>query len=1655
MSVQRHTVQKKSLWGAALTQDSAYRPPWARSIPLAATKGWFLLLAILPAFGLLLGTAAFVWLGTWFRPPKPVDIILVGAGYETNLSVPPNVYGWRSLERLQGFGRSEGWPTPAPPLRLDSGVDWAMNLTDQSDTVMFYFSMHGGSDDDGPLLIPADQLQNPDKPAQPIRIAAILDRLAKQPAWQNKIVVFDATHAEAYPMLGILRNDFPRAMLELEEQIQAIPNLVVILASGPDQRSWSSPELGESVFGYFIREAFSGHTVDRNADGVIQLDEALIGLQKRVDEWAMSNRSENQQPVILPSDDWQKRAKRVSIGPTSFAAYELTDPPGTEPPAGVQQAWEDVARLRDYTPALEIYSPQLWQLYLLSILRYEQLLLAGDVGNAGRVRDRSQELELAMTSAARIAKDSTLNTLYSPWVTGYGRSVPEAEQLADELWTLSQADAAAKWSAALSQRSDQPPSQVGRFRLAVMRRFMELENKSPEQTLTRLSRLLQLVEDPSRPRPVESHFVALLKRDMADPPPPAGLIQHAIRSRVTADRCANSVTDEKRYPYSERVHPFIKAQLLKADQSRLNGQDRLFAAEAKVWQEADTALKSAGQGYQEALATAENTQTILTAITTSAAKLIYYSEWIAHNPSPDTRRAENVLDQRLQEIKQMWQAWHELVDKLPEIETADAPNEAIQPLAKSAEKLLADMKQLEDAFSQEMVDLSSVDLPTVWQEGQVGLRVPYIEWEVRKRLIANVRRASWAFFDRYHSGRIDPISQTGQEQRSNERASRAGLVYLDLFGRTWFNKPVNGQAVPGWESYDVVTRRLETFQGEPKGWQSLRTACGELGKRLNVARGQVTAYLESDQRDSLLEADKLTRVIPAVYMSFLDDNPASKLREFYLANFYAFMAERTWQEHWYELEDNLQPFFQKAGTLYLNDAAKATNFKEVQAKLASAGRLTVVPAPDPLGRPGPYPLTSERTATISALLEAEKQAAIPTGTAVWQPILGPGLAMADKTPSRQLGSVSDKPTELQPRVTNKLLVESEANPADNSKLIPTRVSFKVWYRGQRVTYDREIASFPRPDVAIYDYPPEGPASIAVRADPDIIHQFGAGSGAVEIVLDCSGSMGPAANEPFDKNTKYGQATHAIEQLLKSVPNGTRVGVRVFGQAVGAGRTAERPEETIQVVMPPTPWDPNSQTQLEALMNKLRYPALIPWNESPILRAMSEARADLQGADGFRTMIVLTDGMDNRFDKDQKLNPQKKPFPALLEELFTNTGITLHVVAFRVPEEEQDAVKQQFANIGKLNPPGTFAPLNELEELIGALKNALRQELKYRIETIDRLPVRGVGTQPLPVGTGLGGDRWITPPIPASGYRLRALAEHQPEAEAFLRSGDRLLLGMTRERGELNFSREMYSNDFPGKPKFQQRNWQLSVLQIQRRDAGMESLFFLEKQYDQNEIGLQLLRPLQTSFELDTPTGVAVDWWPEPDYPAPAWTASSPAWPTDKANLKLQAWWNPDQAPVIAGSLNYGADFHTLADLAGQKLFVDGEPVVIRDAAIEPHRIRDRTGNWQVQNCLTIRIAHSVDNDVQINVRGLLLKGSATWQFNQVNETTLLFWDDKDIKVQSIKGIDFISVRAMRRSATQRGFAVPTHNLPAPDPADERPQSPMLGPDNNRPVVKKK
>ncbi|MCZ2342100.1 MAG: VWA domain-containing protein [Bacteroidales bacterium] len=1640
------------LWsGANLGSRSAdERHQWLQTPRNFRRQGWRRIATATVIFCALFGLwATFIWTALWFDPPRPIAVCVLSAGYETNLAVPHNVYGHRSGDRLAAVESSILQPiTPPSRLRIHDSWDRDLAETASQPAVLIYCALHGNADLQGVYFLRdnADYRQTEDNK---LRLTDMLDRLAELRTTQHKILVLDATQHGADWVRGSLRNEFARSLIQLNDRIQAIPNLIVISASGPDERSWSSPQYGESVFGREFRRAIQGESQDHDGDSMICLDEAFRTTAEKTEHWARVNRGSQQRPILLPLGDvGLQRAHQISLGHRVRLPSESVAPPNPLPKE-VRTLWDVADQLRALIPPPQTYSPTAWRHFQDALLRYESLVEADDQENASRMRSVIRELEVTLRSSSELKLSSLGNTLTMPAVSGLSL-VPDAatRQLAAQLWDASPTDAVKIWKQAQASLATDPTS-VTLLRLQLTRLSLDLAATDPIFRKERLIPLLQLLDNPGRPRSAEAQFLLMLERDLPSPAPPEDLIRYALETRILAEQAALGTTTGGAV-YTERVWPFTQARLVQADSERLRAQDLLFTNDPQQWAHARTGFQTATGLYRQVLTDAAAIADVLALRDRAFSELPALSRWAANRLRPDETQTRKNLEATVSKLEKLWADVYALDAMIQNAAIAAEPHLNIPDTLNRTAAAKTALDQMERQFQIHVVQSTAVALPRVWHDVEEALHVPDIPAELRLRLLENYRKASWQFFVDSRGKTPTPLPLQLVQERSDDEASRQGRLAMALLGQAGFTA-LGGPADADW----LLTRtRLETFQATPHGWQVLLQAADSIAKRFHAVSPAVATLQEQAHATTgiaplqpLSIIDSCVRVLPTGILQAIGPHPTASCRAAWLGRFLTILAQRTWQEHWYAYSPDDEPYFSRAGVLFLDDAAQGgdpASIAAVQRRLQNPGQLQFRFADASLT------ITTESTTSVIGNLAAAPGSRIPTGQVTWRVQPNTGLSLPPANTLTQSIPTGDKPAAFALTVLNDRLTPSEVNPPSRPTPITSDLLFQALFRGQRITARLPVSIYPRPFVTVNTFPSPQRASLAIRATPDVFQKIGIASGTVVVVLDCSGSMGVPSGEPFGPTAKFAQAVKVLEDVLRDLPEGTTLSVWAFGQSLPSALTADDAEKTISRVIAPTVWNPKAPLQLPGVMAKIRYPALTPWNESPILRTMLAAQRDFQAAVGYKTMIVVTDGMDNRYQQDKELNPNGLAIPALLRTEFAQTGIAVHIVGFKLPQQEEAEAKKQFEIVETFDPPGSYTDTDDADNLAVAIRKALRKSIRYGIETSANIPAPGMSRSGAEVGTTDGGERWFSAGLKPGAWKVRFHPAPHLVRETYLAPADRLLLELDQGLTGWTLRRSAWAErDFPFAPWATARDWRLSLIQNQREGAGYRGLVALERRYDPDETVLQVPHPDAVWFDLATPqenaAPLAMEWHATPGYPAAAWSLSCPDWeetPSGPARPKISVWWNPDQEPSIAGRLDKGIDFRKLDELPGKKLFLDGTPITIRFAGLEDHIVATSPTNRSRQKCLVVRVQHGPTHPVAVRVRGTSFTGHSLWQYGPAGVSTALFWPATEHSWDDLSALELISLRAMRRHAEQRGFHVKLTNLPTPDPADERPPPPL-------------
>ena len=837
-----------------------------------------------------------------------------------------------------------------------------------------------------------------------------------------------------------------------------------------------------------------------------------------------------------------------------------------------------------------------------------------------------------------------------------------------------------------------------------------------------------------------------------------------------------------------------------------------------------------------------------------------------------------------------------------------------------------------------------------------------------------------------------------------------------------------------------------TIAGENIGrrWQALTTTANDLTTKSRQADLK-------DARTALQRADHLTRQLDGTSNARLSVNPTAAYRQVLLHDFLLWQASRTLDEHWFAENDGQpgsKPYYQEAGRRYADDAQKMVTGVQTQAATAMLARLN---KPDRLVIPKPptQVLTSEREVQVEYQIRPAEGAKFRPGFSVFHVETGSQLT------TTFVGADQTVVAELKPQETSKAIpmriAQNLSSLAVSSQKEIAQIRLRGFFRGQVLEEETPVELHPLAAKVYYEYPLPVTRAVAVRTTPELQNLFGDGTGSIVLVLDCSGSMGSDPNDPKAR-PKFDEATAALGEVLAALPRGTTVSLWVFGQAAGAGKSVTNAEDTIARLLEPTAWNPEDAEQLPALMKKVRE--LEPWNESPIVQTMLMAKDDLAKAKGNKTLIVLTDGYDNRFGKGSK---PAKSIETTLRDAFQDSGIVVNVVGFKFDSrEEEDLARSQFKVLETLTPPGQFFATNEAGKLAAQLREAMRQRLRYWIDREDNEKLPEIPDSGLELSAGSGNDRWYRFPesLPPGGYKMRVDTNRRVLQNVIVNRGDLLLLNLFPGANGVEWRRAFVTrDDYGDKPGETSGDWRLAVLQNQRvRDRGLQMLLMLDKAPEKAEATLQEVRPRETWIEVDSSAGAkaAFDlrWGYQPGYAAPAWTVESPEWPSLRgtqtaAKPLVRVWWSPIQDTPPDAFVARSEELPTLYNATNITRTVDGEPVVIDSVDVETHRVETQPGKFEDKRCLVVRVTHPRAKPVKVRVEGIAPSGQEHRYYPEAGKVTALFWPVDEAQARNgLSRINLVSINRFKSQAEKNGHYILLDKLNEPQSTDVRPRTPI-------------
>jgi hypothetical protein len=1548
-------------------------------------------------------TGLLTWATTSIGPAPRVSITLASTDYRNHLNVPINGYGDRAIGRLAAIANlgsdhlRDHICLAGAPIELATADDFlSLPLDRRSSVSIVFLSAHGISSASGPVLLPA----NANSLAESVSVESIIRRMGELPTGQHKVLMIDGVHTRSLPALGVLHNDFARQMCQLDGLIDSIPNLVVVVSSGIDQQSWADPDRGTTAWAASLIDALSGNATDIFNDGWIDLDDVHKWALTSTETWTRQYVSESQKPLLLPSGiTGETRSRAIALYAANQPSIDTKTLPPTPRKELVSHWWGRYADHTDRDIHPCIIAPVLWQQFEATLLRLEQFELSGCQDAANTCAKKLTDLDAILSMPTLVDSVACRIGVLNPELAGFDPSkdlIELAKQLEDSLSGYSGDDAKRYWTTVVAKQQNSES-------IAYLRHWLILSQAKQvgasirkarsvdREQLAKSAALVDCIRDPLQPSPQIGLILQFLSRDL---PQEELADDDALRIARWLDLCLTmeSIAGNSDW-WSPAVIDWVRDQIVHVDHQRRLAGDLLFG-DSVARLRAEQFITAAEQAYRAVKEVAN----VLTHVET----MRYQGKYQLRRLQTMCAAALNaeLTGDAIEHTKQVVKLY-EMIDEVESILDA-AKSDAYVHSDSAIEKL----GQTASRFDSQLDGLKSQ--LNLWQQTTLDQDAPHYPDLITALSIyggsAENRIAAWGRMNRFiASGAERPDLKVVVDQDSN-RATKYAAARGELALAAWPSQ-VFDQVVPEPRETKIqVQHRLKTFVADPQWWVSLQKAGHEIGRR----------ELMNDQSWHLRGSSIVA--IDSAYTRL-------RARQKSVSRFLDFQADRFFQDGLWSYEQNDTPYYRLVSELLRNDSialSRGNRHDDAESQLATADGQA-----DPMGVDLTAPEQLNWTTQLQdhVKISVQGRASLAEGfVTLWaRPqgsirLLQPTL---DQRTGWAIGSNDKGDSAASLHATNPWMVSvarDSQSAAENSL-----VEVFGYFRGRKLNRNVALIFNDRPDIEIVNQPKANGGRVAIRSLQK--SQSGSGS-AVTIVLDCSGSMGAKPGEAYSADTKHAHAVSAVEKILDELPTGTDLSIWAFGQATGPSKTVRQAEQSIRQIQANVPWDRNDTQLRSAVVDSISYPRLEPWNESPLFATILAASSDLKDYDGTRSLVVITDGHDNRIASDPVANPLSLPESKWLEKHFNGTGITVNVIAFRVENKDKKNAREQLSTVERLLPPGKFVEIDQTAELATALRQMINVTPSI---TMHRMDSRGNHADRIQLAISNPKDTALTwtNQLEAGLYEV-AGNTNEKSTLIQVRDGDQLVLAdlssgsKPSSQGRFNLWPVM-QHELQWCRQKQAGRWQLGLQPLVSSDASrIEKLLVLWAPSPGDTISVQSPRGLWIEA---TQQGkpLQVRWQSSSEQPGAAFDISARRVGGDDPEYKV---WVSDQRAIPVASLRKGTHFLHSSDIAPAKIQVSGGNVSLLSASIETHPVVDQGGDTKALPCLVLRAEMPSGSIHLLRTEGLFFEGFDEQYYRELGQYTLRLWPVTMEQVdQSLNAIHLISIEDFKRAAEQNGGVV--------------------------------
>jgi hypothetical protein len=1515
---------------------------------------------VMAAGVLVLIAAGFGAVIVWLRPIQPACLVLFGSGYEQNLLLPHNVHGWNGLavldravaqdedvrdvlrlpwdqpERMHRVSgpieiRDQGWKEAWDKLKLDSFKE---------KTLVVFISMHGMADADEAYLLPNSPARPAAKGLEPVRIPfrQVLDSLGalKQ---KHIVLLLDVSQAEICWPIGMLHNDFiARLQDKYENAIKEMGNLVVVCSAAADQRSWTSDELQNTIFGHYVVQGLQG--AGQSVHERVTAWQLFKFVEERVDKWAQANRARRQTPILLGDERVAREIEIVHIA-TPFVAPEAAV--ATLASEGIRSEWSRWRDLkREQHP--HVFCPHWWRLYQDTLLRWEQLQRAGDpTGKAGDLKKTLARLHADIAAARPIdPKYSALaNSLPMSRFLGYTPG-PDlgASDVGEFLTSLRKADTGAERQKLMERYRDRSARDKEYLEVEVSRLVLDGIG-----TLARPARLLEqeLLAELERElrvpvRPAEAQLLKLLQD--ADPALDGETIRLALRTRGLAEAAAiGSGANGEPSLYGEALLRWTQKAIDSADLSRRAGEDWLFGDPTADAPRARAKLQQAHVEYENAQKLAMQVQRAMAFRDAASAEFPYHAAWLAALPA--TTRQNTEQPQALRLAVENLGAGMAALNRALDVDRQAPADADLQPL-------MADLAGLHNALQAACEKLrKGAVLQQNWHALDAAISVPPADSrdedvELRVALLARQRQISSELLRN-----ADLEGQAEEEESVRARADRQ-------------RKLLRACALP-----------VEEIRGHDRGNIDTATRDFFLKAPQNALR-KASGLIDDDAEPGLVESAALCRALPGFAADMVRNekservNPVDRLRRLRAHRLMLWLAQRTWEDHWFEPGPGRLTYYIPAAKAYLDTArglfepeqlskAFVRAEDDMPKKLVPAG-LAVTKDADPYW-------TTEFSFPLAWQVQPEP--GVPPGIPMVWLEAKKGDSPGQGVQIQPRKAITPWPTPAKP-FAEPFFLSRKNFPIEEG----VTVRFHTLYRGEHRVRDLQLLRG-LPKVVIRNLPAPDKAGLAVRMDSAFDY------GAISIVLDNSGSMNYVypvldekdkarrADRKNGEKRRFDFALDALGHVLQKVPDNTQLSIFTLGRREGKDYVTAPTE-----YRPPMPWRQKELANVLADLQEAPGDIASPIGDG-IVRSMAEGFPP--NFRGPKVVLVLTDGDDN-YSFGSSYDPRNESTIAAHTETVVAglrkaaaafPDVMVYVVCF-IQKDNPEFLRAdaQFRGVELFEVPGRFQIVPEGQRLGVAIENLIRPRLELRLggRTVEGL----AEGQPVNYPADLALN-WID--LRPNVFRARLKRAFGTDVAVELPAGNNLYAVLKRkerelylERGILGRQREIKDNKAMPTPR-EKDGWLVSLLENHNTLSNTLSQLLVLEKMELERNTLRLAHPGFAWLELTGADGKRLDqpliWGRDWDLPAAAFRLETPDWPIKRASKSTVWFWPEGRDQLLVQEKLYGRASvpvgHIKDIIPSGRL--SAEPVI--EAALWEEREVDAPRGGKVkEKCLVIRVRHA-------------------------------------------------------------------------------------------------